>query len=142
MDREILERILEQLSGIERRLAALEGEAKDDGHEGHRHEADAQHGHGGRVRHGHDGHGPVHEGHDGHGPHGHSRHEDERRGRDRGDGGQSFDEKRVVDLIVDLVEERLVRVLDRTHRRTGSGELPRGGGCRHCGQMPYGHVRR
>jgi|GEM_PF-6666841 len=129
MEREILERILEQLSGIERRLAALEGEEKDHAH-GHGHHGDE--GLEGHAQHGHEGHG-----HDGH-----VRHADVRRGRDRSDGGQGFDEKRVVDLIVDLVEERLVRVLERTHRRADSGERPRGGGCRHCGQMPYGHARR
>ena len=123
MEREIFERILEQLSGIERRLAALEGEEKDHPHE----------------RHGHEGHGHAHRGH---AHHGRDRAEDEPRGRDRSDGGQRFDEKRVVDLIVDLVEERLVRVLDRSHRRAGGGDLHRGDGCRHCGQMPYRPDRR
>ncbi len=53
-----------------------------------------------------------HEQHDcGHGHHGHDRHGHDHHHDDHDDGGD-FDEKRVIDTIVDLVGERVERMLE------------------------------
>lgn len=53
--------------------------------------------------------------------------------------GQRFEEKRVVDLIVTLVEERLARLLSRRAGNERERETHPGCGCRECGER---HHRR
>ncbi|MGH7786961.1 MAG: hypothetical protein ACRERC_08855 [Candidatus Binatia bacterium] len=50
-------------------------------------------------------------------------HRDHRHGRDHGRrGGGDFDEKRIIDTIVDLVSERVVRILEDQQARQGASD--------------------
>lgn len=131
--------ILARLDKLEQRIAELAGHEHDHHHahdeHDHAHEHADEHDHDHEHRH----HG--HHGHHEHGRHEHGRHEHGRDCRHDHLGGCpcGFDERRVVDLIVDLVEQRMRRVLASGPGGPpgwhGPGHFHGGrGGCGHCGR--------
>ena len=116
--------IFERLEALERLVGSRSG---DGGRDEHHHGGRDRHHRGGRDRHDHGGR-DRHDrgGHDRHDRGGHDRHE--HRGRDRHDdgchergggrGGDDFQEKRIIDTIVQLVGERLERFMQDQQAKT------------------------